>query len=286
MTQISTRRQHLNNSIITLSEAQDRMNTAGQAQGRAALKNLNKAGRALQKTADELVHAGNYTLGAGANLVVGGGYAVSGTAHIVAGTALGAAGGVALAGEASANVFGRALQHLGRGLIKAGNRARSHANIGGAQYMVKDVLGDKFAKTWAASLVTHSRDQFRQAGNDYMTSLCCIAASVACGGMTVAELALAAKSTAEAAAFTLNAARHAGSSGIIEIAERAVEIADCAMLLVEQALAGGERCMDAAGAALQAAGKALIVAGNAVNTARGTDTAVFRRSQSGRIAEA
>jgi hypothetical protein len=187
---------------------------------------------------------------------------------------LAAAGAAGAAAEVSANVFGRALQFLGRALLGIGNEARAIADIGGRQYTTRDLAGDKFAKTWSDDLLTMSSEQFNLSANSYMESLNHVAGIGGNIVLTSVELGKAAKNTFDAAVETLKAAKNTGDSAVIEIAEKAVELAEVALKVVNHAVKYAEIGVDTAGAALQAAGKGLIVAGNAVNSKRGTDTAV------------
>lgn len=276
MAVISDRRVALRDFSKDLATTERKLDKAGDKEAGKAIQDLKDAGRELGNAADNLGEAANQILlGATANVVMAGGEFIKGTAHAGAGVVLAAAGGAGAVGEVSANIFGRALQFLGRALLGIGNEARNIADIGGRQYTTKDVAGDQFAKTWSQDLLKMSGEQFRLSANSYAESLNHVVGAVGNVALGGIELGKAAKNTLDAAVETLKAAKNGGDAAVIEIAEKAVELAMVAMKVVDHAVKYAELGTDAAGAALQAAGKGLIVAGNAVNSKRGTDTAVI-----------
>jgi hypothetical protein len=275
MTNISDRRIALRDFSKDLKTTENKLDQAGKKEAGKALEDIKNAGRELGNAADNLGEAANQILlGATANVVMSGGEFVKGTAHAGAGVVLAGAAGAGAIGEVSANVFGRALQFLGRALLGIGNEARAIADIGGRQYTTKDVAGDKFAKNWSEDLLKMSGEQFRLSANSYAESLNHALGAVGNVALGAVELGKMAKNTLDAAVETLKAAKNLGDAAVIEIAEKSVELAQVAMKVVDTAVKYAEQGTDAAGAALQAAGKGLIVAGNAVNSKRGTDTAV------------
>lgn len=274
MVQISDRRVALRDFSKDLKTTENKLDQAGKKEAGKALQDIKDAGRELSNAADNLGEAANQVLGAGANVVISGGEFVKGTAHAGAGVVLAGAAGAGAVAEVSANIFGRALQFLGRALLGIGNEARAIADIGGRQYTTRDVAGDKFAKNWSDDLLKMSGEQFRLSANSYAESLNHALGAVGNVALAGIELGKMAKNTLDAAVETLKAAKNLGDAAVIEIAEKAVELAQVAMKVVDTAVKYAEKGTDAAGAALQAAGKGLIVAGNAVNSKRGTDTAV------------
>ena len=275
MPDISSRRLALRDFSKDLKTTENKLDKAGDKEAGKALQDIKDAGRELSNAADNLGEAANHALGATANVVMSGGEFVKGTAHVGAGVVLAAAGGAGAVAEVSTNMLSRVAQFFGRFLLAAGNEARSIADIGGRQYMTKDVAGDQFAKTWSTDLLKMSGEQFRLSANSYAESLNHLAGAAGNVAMGAVELGKAAKNTLDAAVETLKAAKNGGDSVVIEIAEKAVELAMVAVKVVDHAVKYAEVGMDSAGAALQAAGKGLIVAGNAVNSKRGTDTAVI-----------
>ena len=269
-----------NTSLISLSArletTERKLDKAGDKEAGKALQDLKDAGRELGRAADDLGEAASQlAIGVPTNLVISGGHFVAGTAEAGAGAMLAVAGGAGAVGEISANVFGRAVQLLGRALLGIGNEARNLADIGGRQYTTKDVVGDQFAKTWSQDLLKMSSDQFTASANSYGSSLDHLVGAAGNVGLAGVAMSKAAKNVLDAAVETLKAAKNGGDAGVTEIAEKSVELAIVAMKVIERAVQFAEQGVDAGGAALQAAGKALILAGNAVNSRRGTDTAVI-----------
>lgn len=179
--------------------------------------------------------------------------------HAVTGAGLAAAAAIVKATEIVGDLFGAALQRLGKGLISVGNFLRQIG--GGSQVLVGDLERREQRQSLSDKLRASSRDQMALAGSSLTRALDDL---VSAGG----NVAHAAWSVLDAATHLAEAAAHGGSGAALRATAVAV---DAARAAVEAARHGA----DGAGAILQEAGKALIAAGNAVNAPSGTDTAVL-----------
>lgn len=235
------------------------------------IQNLDNAGKANLQSAGEhadaaIQNTGEAAANAGGFLVnVFSGIADAGRAvgHGIAGIGTAIAGGVGHVMEATGDLIGSGFQRLGAGLVGAGNGMREVAGLGGQQYNLQTIEGDKFAQTWSDSMLNASAEQFEASGNSLMNSLAHVGGAGVNAGLVAGNLVLAAGNT-------LAAAKDLGDAAVIEVAEKAVQAAEVAV----QAAQDGT---DLAGELVQNAGKALITAGNSVNSAHGNDTAVTPR---------
>lgn len=237
---------------MALGQTIGRLHQAGEQQLRTSTDSANKAtgeiGDALSSTQAAAVDA----------LEVLGGVASAG-GHAAAAAALAAAGAIVKATEAVGDLFGAALQHLGRALIGAGNWLRGHA--GGAQVTVHALVNASKSAALSDRLLHKSKEQQVLAGHALMQALSDLVSS---GG----NIKNAATSLLDAAESVAQAAAH-GTAGV------ALHASAYAVDAARTALDAAQRGADGAGALLQDAGKAVIAAGNALNATSGADTVVL-----------
>lgn len=227
------------------------------AQGKANLASAGAHGQeALNNVGEAAANAGGFWVNVFSSIADAG----RSVGHAAAGVGSAIAGGVGFVVERTGDLIGAGFQRLGAGLVGAGNEMRDVAGLGGTQYTLSTIEGDKFAQSWSNTMLNASGEQFALSARSLEGSL----VHAAGAGVNAVRVAT---NLAEAAGHTLAAAKDLGDAAVIEVAEKAV-------LAAQAAVRAAQDGVDTAGALMQGAGKALITAGNAVNTARGNDTAV------------
>jgi hypothetical protein len=235
--------------------------------GKAADKQLDKAGQAAGDAGKHVGKAGIETLGAAVNVAEATFDATKATGNTGMGVGAAIAGAVGKVGEVVLDALGAAAQWFGKGLLGIGDAGRDIAGLGGPQITTYTILGDPKADLFSERMMKLSGDSFKTAGNQWLSSLDHIA------GAGV-NLAFAAGHVVAAAGKTLEAAVRTGDAGAIKLAQGAVVVA-------KEALLAAEKGTDTAGKLLQNAGKAVIAAGNAINTDRANDTGTAVRGRDG-----
>jgi hypothetical protein len=177
--------------------------------GKAADKEIGKAGKAIGEAGTHVGKAGVETLGAAVNVGEATFEAGKATGNTAKGIGAAIAGAVGAVGEVISDAVGGALQWMGKGLIGAGNGAREVAGLGGPQITTYTILGDPKAELFSERMFKLSDEAFSVAGKQWLSSLTHIAGA----GVNIAKAAghvvMAAEKTLEAA---VRMGHHQGST--------------------------------------------------------------------------